>query len=215
MKIKILKVVIAATIIVLSARAAVFADEFDFLFNPVKISAAFINVYEANVKAGYIFNGSFYCNPQFGNSESSNLKTDNAFSFSAEFFKYISAYIAAGAGASYQIAGSFENLDGKTGFAPVYFALKLRSWPQQPGLYGYAVGQIGYNFFYSDEVFSKNSKIDGGGLYYALGFGIIYTNYIVECLYGVHSGKVFDLQNGSKEIDIELNKITLSLGYKF
>ena len=184
---------------VVFAAAFVEAAEFDFLMDPVKINAAFINTYEANIKAGYSFNGFFYCEPKFQGLESSDFKTENSFSFAAEFFKYIDTYVAVGAGASYQIAGSFEDLKGKIGFAPVYFALKVRSWPQQPGLYGYATGHIGYNFFYGDSVFADNFKINGGGLYYAFGFGIVYTDYIFECLYGFHNGKVSDLSGGLKD----------------
>jgi hypothetical protein len=197
------------------AASSVEADAFDFLLGPVRINEAFINDREINVKAGYSLEGVFSAGNNLESFGDSELKSESSFSFSGEYFKYIDGYAAIGAGASYQIASGFDEYGGKIGFAPVYFAAKLRSWPVQPGVYGYAVGQIGYNFFYGDGVFLDNFRINGGGLYYALGFGIIYTDYIFECLYGVHSGIISCLRDNSGETGVELRRITLSLGYKF
>ncbi|MCL2144722.1 MAG: hypothetical protein FWH43_04435, partial [Endomicrobia bacterium] len=157
--------------------------------------------------------GKFNINEYIDGVDEKRLNAGNNASFAVECIKYFNEYIGAGAGISAQIARVIDGLPGRVGFAPLYFSLKVRSWPQEPGLYGYVLGQMGYNFFYSDSGFEKRFSSKEGGFYYGVGLGFAYETFIFEGIYSVNSGSVKDRVDDNK-INMEYGKITVSMGYK-
>ena len=191
-----------------------FADFSEDLMNMTPIDRALLPMREINLKLGFDFSGIVDSNVGIGQYNQSSFVAGNNASFSAEYFKYFNEYVAAGAGASAEVLRWMDTFPGKFCFAPVYAALKVRSWPQEPGMYGYAVGHIGYGFMYGNSSFNDSLKVKNGGIYYAFGFGIVYKYVIVEALYGYNHGAVKDKTSGGGA-NIVYSSWRLSIGYKF
>ncbi len=201
---------LVAVLLVLLLSVPVFADFTDEIMNPRSIDEDNLKMYEANIKLGVDFGGSWDTNE-------GNVNVGDNVSFAVEYYKYFNPYIAAGAGILAQIPRGADGISGSFGFAPAYIGIKVRSWPQEPGMYGYIVGHIGYNLFYADGSFNDDLKIsNNGGVYYAGGIGIVYKAFIIEGIYGVNNGSAEDKINGTgKTLDVSYGKFTLSVGYMF
>ena len=181
-----------------SRRASVASN----LFEHSGTAAQNIKMRELIFKAGYdledgTFDNGFY---KYG--------TGAGLSAAVEYVAYVNEYLGFGGGLSAQMPRFVEKVPGRFGFAPVYGMLKLRSLPQEPYYYGYAVGHIGYNAFYADNSF-VNDKMSGG-FYYAGGFGIVLKQFLFEFLYSVNSGGI--QYRGFPDTDITYSKFTISAG---
>ena len=201
-----------AVMLLMFCAAAAFAELTDILFQPVVMSIENMPMHEINLKVGFDFNGNCDLNETIGGVDGTALNSGNNASFAAEYYKYFNEYASAGVGVSAQMPRRLGDLSGNFGFAPVYIALKLRSWPQEPGMYGYAVGQLGYNFFYGDSSFNDNFKSKKDGFYYGIGFGIVYNAFLAEAIFSVNNGEVEDKFDNKTNIDYE--KWTVSIGCK-
>jgi hypothetical protein len=130
-----------------------------------------------------------------------------------------------GVGAAYLLPRKLEDSDGKISLFPIYGAI---NYPFTPGGFTpYITGQIGYNFFFIDS--KLENELDAligdecdytteGGLYWALGGGIILENNIqFELLYS-NSSAGLDIENSTGEsvtMDLTYTKFTVSIGYRF
>ena len=189
----------------------IYCEVIELLSSPVLMSKSFLPMREINIKASFDFGGKCDFHKNIGGPETKKTDAGQHLSFAAEYMKYCNEYIAAGAGVSVQIPRTLEGYSGKFSFAPLYLSVKVRSWPQEPGLYAYVFGRFGYNFFYGDGVFKDKFSIEKGGFYYAAGIGIIYRPFIVECKYGVNSGAVkYALDKTS---DMDYGKFSVSFGF--
>jgi len=166
-----------------------------------------IKMNEFIFKIGGDFNGRF-------KRDGNETRTGDGVSAAAEYFRYINDYLAFGAGISAQVPRGIQDESGRFGFAPVYAAVKVRSLPQEPYMYGYAVGQIGYNTVYSDKNFAGDLS---GGFYWGGGFGIVYQNFIFEFLYTLNTGSVNykDVLPGGGSVNVDYPKFTFSAGIIF
>lgn len=160
-----------------------------------------IQMQEFIFKLGYDFSGRFKVSGD-------DLVTGDNLSAAFEYYYYFNKYLAVGGGISAQLPRYIEGISGRYGFAPAYLSLKVRSLPQKPYLYGYAVGQVGYNSFYSTGNFPPDAL--SGGIYYAGGLGVVIQNFLFELLYSVNSGAV--KHKISSDTDIEYSKLTFSVG---
>ena len=205
--------------LVLAAVIAVFfavnarADIIDTLISPQPMALSSMPMREINVKIGFDFDGRFGADGYASSAGTEKLSVTNNVSFAVEYIKYFNRYVGAGAGVSAQIPRGVDELQGRFGFAPVYVSVKVRSWPQEPGLYGYVLGQIGYNLFYGDSGFEKDFASEEGGFYYGAGLGFIYNVFLFEGMFSVNSGTAKD--RASNSINIDYDKFTVSVGYKF
>lgn len=139
-------------------------------------------------------------------SEGETGDVDNGFSLALEGLMDFESFML-GVGVSYLFPrGIDENSpttpDGKFGTLPVYAVLNV---PFRGGeLVPFIAVQLGYNFLFIDSDMKKSYEAAAqsagysdasvsaeGGLYYAFGGGIIFSNNIqAELLYRVHKNKV-------------------------
>lgn len=207
---KLNRIAALSMLIVFVFTASVFADVIETLVSPVAMSKDSIPMREINIKVGFDFDGKYDLSEDIAGLETRNLDTGNNVSFAAEYIQYIYDYIGIGGGFSAQIPRWIDELPGKFGFAPAYLSVKVRSWPQEPGLYAYISGQVGYNLFYGDSSFRDKMSVREGGFYYGVGIGVVYKAFLAEGLFSSNSGIMEDENND--KISVDYGKITVSVG---
>lgn len=163
---------------------------------------------------------------EFANkSESDRL----GFDLTAEVTKEVYPNLELGLGLSYQDHGRPESVksnDDKvqnTGYKslPIYGVVKY-NLPLESNIKPYLKADLGYSFNFDE----KDLKIEGqgsykssidNGLYYGLGAGAEYNNFIVELMYKVNRADVQYEDKGSKspKFDYDYSRTTLSIGYRF
>lgn len=205
--------IFALLLFALPAPVLAYADFFEYLVTPAGIEKENISMREINLKAGFDFSGFCDANKEITDTGLKSLSAGNNISFAAEYYRYFSPYTAFGAGAAAQMPRWLEDVNGKFGFIPVYIGFKVRSWPQEPGMYGYVFGHLGYNFYFADSSFKDRLKIKEGGIYYGFGLGIVYQKFLLEALYAINSGVVEDRINAGSEVSFDYSKWTISIGY--
>lgn len=133
----------------------------------------------------------------------------NALSLSGELFHSIKNAFDLGVGVTWQFSRSRKNSESDFYFIPVYGMFRWRSPSEKVA--PYAIGQLGYNFFFGDSKHEGSGWFDGG-LYYGIGGGIILNNHFeIEALYSVNKGSYDFL----RFVDIEYSKISIIFGYIF
>ena len=131
-----------------------------------------------------------------------------------------------GIGVSYLLPRAGEGTDapdGKFGTVPIYGVVNIPFSLNQ--MTPFIAVQLGYNFLIIDSTMKKwYETVTGGadistegGLYYAIGGGVIFDNNIqVELLYRVNQFKIVGkIAGASGEIEAEYTHFTLSVGYRF
>ncbi|MDR1695031.1 MAG: hypothetical protein LBR69_00125 [Endomicrobium sp.] len=191
-----------------------YADFIDSLMSPETIPEPNLGFNELNLKAGYDYSSYFESVNAIGSDGRTVFNSGHSPSFALEYLRYINVYIAAGAGIGAQVPRSLEYFPGKFGFVPAYLALKVRSWPQEPGMFGYVVGHLGYNNFYADSDFEKEFKAKKGGVYYGGGFGISYNSFLFEFIYSISNCEIEDAASKTA-IGLTYRIWTFSVGYNF
>lgn len=175
------------------------------------------------IKGGFDFMGEGDLEiDDYGYSESSDI--DNGFSAGAEIY-YGLGPVLAGAGVAYMFPRKIEDSDGSIKFIPVYAVLNIPF--AQGGVTPYITGQVGYNFFYIDSkledeldalVGDECLYLEEGGLYWAIGGGIILENNIMfEIIYSSSSAELSITPTLGDEVwlDLTYTKVTASVGYRF
>lgn len=157
-------------------------------------------------------------------SESDRL----GFDLTAEVTKEVYPNLELGLGLSYQDHGRPEYIRSgsdkvqNTGYKslPIYGVVKY-NLPLESNIKPYLKADLGYSFNFDEKDLktsnlSINSSIDNG-LYYGLGAGAEYNNFIVELMYKVNRADV--QYNGdrkkSPKFDYDYSRTTLSIGYRF
>jgi len=167
------------------------------------------NSNEFLIKLGYDFYGKYKYK---GHSTSEN--SPKGFNFSAEYYHYLQNIFGLGIGTTLQNSRVIGNTPGSFYFLPIYLSAKLRSNPTDPYKYGYIIGQLGYNFLMPDSEYSDAMDNTQGGLYYALGLGIVYNNVVFELLSSTNTGRS-KIESTNAYVDIEYVKYAFSVGYIF
>lgn len=161
------------------------------------------------MKLGYDFYGKY---KHKGHSTSED--SPKGLNFSAEYYQYLQNIFGLGVGVTLQNSRDIGDTPGSFYFLPIYLSAKLRSNPTDPYKYGYVIGQLGYNFLMPDSEYSDAMDNTQGGLYYALGLGIVYNNVVFELLSSTNTGKS-KIESTNANVDIEYLKYTFSVGYIF
>lgn len=157
-------------------------------------------------------------------SESDRLGFDLTTEVTREFYPNLEL----GLGLSYQDHGrpeagkvgnyKFQNTGYKS--LPIYGVAKYNI-PMEGNIKPYLKADLGYSF----NLDEKDLKGEAGkikmsvdnGLYYGLGAGVEYNNFVVELMYKVNRAEVQHEYNGKKssKYDYDYSRTTLSFGYRF
>lgn len=157
-------------------------------------------------------------------SESDKL----GFDLTAEVTKEFYPNLELGLGLSYQDHGRPEaGKLGKdkfqsTGYKslPVY-ALAKYNIPLESNIKPYLKADLGYSFNFGEkdlEVEDAKIKMSvDNGLYYGLGAGLEYNNFVVELMYKVNRADIQyeNDRDKSPKYDYDYSRTTLSFGYRF
>lgn len=95
-------------------------------------------------------------------------------------------------------------------FTPLYITLKYR-FPFEK-FSAFTKLNIGYSFNHSSDFFHDNKYNTKDSLYYAVGTGLEFNNFIFDLSYQIINYKI---EKSSNSIGLENSRITVSLGYQF
>jgi hypothetical protein len=128
-----------------------------------------------------------------------------------EFFTYLCNIFALGLGTTIDLPREIKNKDLKGSMAclPIYFGSKLRT--PLYGLndtYAFLSGRGGYSFPMGGKDLFESTI---GGLYWAVGLGIIIDSFLLEAVYARHNFGT----NDSIYSPQDYSTVTLYLGLKF
>jgi outer membrane protein W len=157
-------------------------------------------------------------------SESDRLGFDLTAEVTREFYPNLEL----GLGLSYQDHGRPEsiNLQGEkiqnAGYKslPLYGVVKYNI-PLESNIKPYLKADLGYSFNFDEKDLKVNQDSHKtsveNGLYYGLGAGAEYNNFVVELMYKVNRADIQYEGNGKKlpKKDYDYSRTTLSIGYKF
>lgn len=155
----------------------------------------------------------------------------SGFELTAEVTKEVAPNLELGLGISYQDhdkpEASYVEKDTikNTGYnsVPLYLIGKYNI-PVESNIKPYLKADLGYSFNFGESDLKVegngapmqiNTSIDNG-LYYGLGAGIEYNNFIVELMYKVNQADVEYKNSGVKyKKDYDYSRTTLAFGYRF
>lgn len=161
-------------------------------------------------------------------SESDRLGFDLTTEVTKEFYPNLEL----GLGLSYQDHGrpeageigkkiekiKFQNTGYKS--LPIYGVAKYNI-PMESNIKPYLKADLGYSFNFDEKDLKREAgkikmSVDNG-LYYGLGAGVEYNNFVVELMYKVNRAEVQHEYNGKKssKYDYDYSRTTLSFGYRF
>lgn len=157
-------------------------------------------------------------------SESDRLGFDLTAEVTREFYPNLEL----GLGLSYQDHGRPEYIRNgndkvqNTGYKslPIYGVAKYNI-PLESNIKPYLKADLGYSFNFDEKDLKVNqdsykTSVENG-LYYGLGAGAEYNNFVVELMYKVNRADIQYEYNGSKlpKKDYDYSRTTLSFGYRF
>jgi hypothetical protein len=111
--------------------------------------------------------------------------------FTTEYFRKLACLFSLGAGVSQQFDRAMSDNDGSLYFTSLYLAPKINLYKNL-----YFVGQIGASFINSNQLIWSDTEFDRKkpGMYYGVGAGYGYRNFIFEFLYSINQASYeFDL----------------------
>lgn len=140
-----------------------------------------------------------------------------------------------GAGISYQDHGSTKSLNDrdfdikldmpKFTSIPIYLTTKYNI-PTNSNIKPYLKADLGYSFNhnsgdlkFTDYELGETIKISSdikNGLYFGIGAGVEYNNFVADLMYKINKAK-FETSTpyGKTKDDFDYSRVTLSVGYKF
>lgn len=139
-----------------------------------------------------------------------------------------------GAGISYQDHGSTKSLVDreydvkldmpKFSSVPIYLVTKYNI-PTNSNIKPYLKADLGYSFNHNsgdlkftdyEETIKISSDIKNG-LYFGVGAGVEYNNFVADLMYKINKAKfeAISSQGEKAKEDFDYSRVTLSLGYKF
>lgn len=139
-----------------------------------------------------------------------------------------------GAGISYQDHGSTKSLVDREYYVkldmpkfssvPIYLVTKYNI-PTNSNIKPYLKADLGYSFNHNSgdlkfTDYEKTIKISSdikNGLYFGVGAGVEYNNFIADLMYKVNKAKfeAISSQGEKAKEDFDYSRVTLSVGYKF
>lgn len=164
-----------------------------------------------------------------GQYTNKSTSEDSGFEFSTEITREFYPNLELGLGFSYQDHSKPESIidfeQGKiqnTGYDsfPVY-AIAKYNIPIESKIKPYVKADFGYSFNFNEKDLKAGEEriktsIDNG-IYYGIGAGAEYNNFIVELVYKVNKADIQYEIDGIKtpKQDYNYSRTTLSIGYKF
>ena len=140
-----------------------------------------------------------------------------------------------GAGISYQDHGSIKSLNDRDFDAkldmpkftsiPIYLTTKYNI-PINSNIKPYLKADLGYSFNhnsgdlkFTDYELGETIKVSSdikNGLYFGIGAGVEYNNFVADLMYKINKAK-FETSTpyGKTKDDFDYSRVTLSVGYKF
>ena len=140
-----------------------------------------------------------------------------------------------GAGISYQDHGSTKSLNDKDfdikldmpkfTSIPIYLTTKYNI-PTNSNIKPYLKADLGYSFNhnsgdlkFTDYELGETIKVSSdikNGLYFGIGAGVEYNNFVADLMYKINKAK-FETSTpyGKTKDDFDYSRVTLSVGYKF
>ena len=140
-----------------------------------------------------------------------------------------------GAGISYQDHGSTKSLNDRDFDAkldmpkftsiPIYLTTKYNI-PTNSNIKPYLKADLGYSFNhnsgdlkFTDYELGETIKVSSdikNGLYFGIGAGVEYNNFVADLMYKINKAK-FETSTpyGKTKDDFDYSRVTLSVGYKF
>jgi len=161
-------------------------------------------------------------------SESDRLEFDLTAEVTREFYPNLEL----GLGLSYQDHGRPEYIRNgndkvqNTGYKslPIYGVAKYNI-PLESNIKSYLKADLGYSYNFGESditIMGKNNErvgtsLDNTGLYYELGAGIEYNNFLFEVMHKVNKADInYSFNDGEKlKKSYDYSRTTLSIGYKF
>ena len=174
---------------------------------------------DISLKTGVDFSGQHVAS---SDSDSAALGVKNGVSVAAEYTKFMDPVnmgfaesigltgFGLGVGIAYEIPRKLDNLTGQISFLPVYALFKFRTTPNKNNEFAYLTGQIGYNLFFGDNLYTGSSTLIGG-FYYAAGCGYDFRVLNFTLLYSIDRGA---LSSQGTAVSIDYSKISLMAGVK-
>ena len=171
---------------------------------------------------------------------------ENGFHFGVEYRREVLTNFQIGAGLEYRLSSldqpgnvraTNENIDysydsGNLSSIPLYVTARYvfrNSTDINPYIkvnLGYSINSgdtsVNLNNFYSGKLVEEYKSEMKNGMFYGLGFGVEYKNFLVDLTYDItHSKaeeKIYnyeDKEGFSYDYDFDIQKLTLSFGYQF
>ena len=171
---------------------------------------------------------------------------ENGFHFGVEYRREVLTNFQIGAGLEYRLSSldqpgnvraTNENIDysydsGNLSSIPLYVTARYvfrNSTDINPYIkvnLGYSINSgdtsVNLNNFYSGKLVEEYKSEMKNGIFYGLGFGVEYKNFLVDLTYDItHSKaeeKIYnyeDKEGFSYDYDFDIQKLTLSFGYQF
>ncbi len=171
---------------------------------------------------------------------------ENGFHFGVEYRREVLTNFQIGAGLEYRLSSldqpgnvraTNENIDysydsGNWSSIPLYVTARYvfrNSTDINPYIkvnLGYSINSgdtsVNLNNFYSGKLVEEYKSEMKNGIFYGLGFGVEYKNFLVDLTYDItHSKaeeKIYnyeDKEGFSYDYDFDIQKLTLSFGYQF
>lgn len=139
-------------------------------------------------------------------------------SFGLDIFLHFHKYFRGGIGSETQFGRSQKHFGGEFQFTNIYGVVCLPIDLKAITLY--AIGRIGYGFFFGDIVYKGSYGELTGGLYYAGGAGIEFLKFkfrdkdrflFLESTYSVNHGSIADYYFGLFA-DVRYSRVDISFG---
>ena len=171
---------------------------------------------------------------------------ENGFHFGVEYRREVLTNFQIGAGLEYRLSSldqpgnvraTNENIDysydsGNLSSIPLYVTARYvfrNSTDINPYIkvnLGYSINSgdtsVNLNNFYSGKLVEEYKSEMKNGIFYGLGFGVEYKNFLVDLTYDIIQSKAEekiynyeDKEGFSYDYDFDIQKLTLSFGYQF
>jgi len=161
-------------------------------------------------KIGGDFSG-YFVTSEPKSPQENHVKTNKGFNISVEKLYYFNNLISLGSGISGRFPIKLKTGQSKLNSIPLYFSCYFTNYVDSSVNF-FMVSRLGYSYLMGNDSIKDGYNLNGG-LYYAIGSGIIYAQtLLLEVSYNVHKG---NMKNNNDKIDIKYQHLILQTGVLF